>query len=361
MSSTTPRVGFYMPADDGSEPIDVATDLNDNLEKIDSSIGFVPSTAASPPATPYDGMATYETDTGRAKFRKAGAGTWAYLLTAGAEFIGNIVLNTASRIGIGISTPAAIMDFVLSNITSVPILKVKQASESFHRVQFDYDGIRFGPGNVGTDTRIYRQAAATLAITGAVSMESSLSVTGALTASSANVSGDLNVDGNVVGDFNVTGTFSGTGIGVTRIVRKTADTSRTSTTTMANDPDLTFSVDGSSTYLVELILVYSGDAAGDFKSNWSLPSNASANMWILGQPTSQPERDTTTMRTGVHTATGDVTLGCTGPTWWNGASMTMYLITDSSGTVTLRWAQNASNATATIIRAGSLIKITKLA
>ncbi len=44
MASTTPRLNLYMPADDGSEPINVATDLNDNLEKVDASIGFVPAT-----------------------------------------------------------------------------------------------------------------------------------------------------------------------------------------------------------------------------------------------------------------------------------------------------------------------------
>lgn len=205
MGSLTPKLGLYMPADDGSEPINVATDLNDNLEKIDSNIGFVPSTSVTPPAIVYDGAATYETDTGRAKFRKGLA--WNYLLSAGATFLSNVSLDAAYRFAIGTATPGALFDMLVTSITSVPILRARQSNEAQPRMQLDHDGIRFGGGSVTPETRIYRSASNQLSVVGNVSVGSSLSVTGtstmgATSMASADVDGTLVVDG--VATFNTT-------------------------------------------------------------------------------------------------------------------------------------------------------------
>jgi hypothetical protein len=232
MSETTPRLGLYKPADDGSEPINVATDINDNLEKIDTLVGFVPATDSTPPSTTYDGMARYNTDSGKAFFLKGV--TWTQLLSAGVEFVGNIILGAANRIGIGVSSPAAIVDVEVTSATAVPLAKYKSTAEGNPRLQIDSDGIRSGPGTTATDVRIYRSSANQWSFVGAVSLGSTLGVTGATTladldANNVGVDGTLDVAGavNFAGVSKVSNMFVLTGQkGLVNIVHTPAATSK---------------------------------------------------------------------------------------------------------------------------------------
>lgn len=358
MSSNTPRIGLYMPADDGSEPINVATDLNDNLEKIDSTVGFVPSTQATPPVAPFDGLTTYETDTGRAKFRRGGV--WNYLLSAGSSFLGNVLIDTAYRIAIGTTVPTAILDLVVPNITSAPILKAKQDSESFPRVQLDHNSLSFGPGNINADTKIYRQSANTLSISGSVTMENSLTVAGNVFVPNLNISGDLNVDGNVTGDLFVSGSFGGNGIDVPRTIRKITDTNRTATNTSTADPELQFTVEANTIYAVEAMIFYISDAAADFKSSWIGPGTTNGLRAVIGQALSAANRDDATIRIGAYGMTGDLTFAGTTSNF-NAVWERIHLTSDTAGTVSFRWAQVTSNPALTAVKAGSYIIVKKVA
>lgn len=360
MSGTTPRLALYTPADDGSEPINVATDLNDNLERIDNAVGFVPSTSAVEPTSPFDGMATYETDTGVAKFRKALTSSWAQLLAAGSTFASNILLNTANKIGIGIGSPVAILDVVVSTITANPLIKFKQASESQPRLQIDYDGIRLGGGSSTTDARIYRPSAAQLNFTGNAVMENTLSVTGDTSVGVLSVSGDITLGGDVVTDLNVVGDISATGKGYTRIIRKTADTLRTSTTTAAVDPDLLVTLEANTTYLIELNMFMSG-TAGDLKTSWNMPAGALMYRWALGPDVGATSNANISMRSSVHLAATEVTYGVFSESSWSGASETIVIFMSSTaGVVQLKFAQNSSSATPSGLRAASFMKVTRI-
>src|SRR6188768_3523034 len=196
MSSTTPRVGLYMPADDGSEPINVATDLNDNMEKLDSTMGFVPATSVTPPSTTYNGMARYNTDDSRVYYYKNGT-TWTQLLAAGANFLANLLIDSAYRIGIGTATPGALIDIAVSSITAVPIMKVKATGEAYHRIELNHDGIRIGGGTTAPETRIYRPTTNQLNIVGSVAMSNNLSVTGSTAVTSLDVSGNMSIGGTI--------------------------------------------------------------------------------------------------------------------------------------------------------------------
>ncbi len=362
MSSTTPRVGFYMPNDDGSEPVNVATDINDNLEKLDSSIGFVPSTSASPPATPFDGMATYETDTGQVKFRKGGV--WNYLLSAGATFAGNVLLSAASKIGIGNASPDGILDVIVASIASTPILaKFKQSADTQSRLQIESDGIKIGPGNAVTDTRIYRASANQLSIIGSVAMANNLTVTGTTSLGATSITGDITIDGSVASDLNVAGDLSVTGTGFISTIRKTVDTSKSNTATITNDTDFFFSMDANTVYFVELFVMYSGNTTGDIRIAWSTPVGAVGYRWALGEAVAGTDRETTSMRTGVHGLTTEVVYGAHSAGLWVGLQETV-IVTNSStaGNLTMRWAQGTANATdPTIIRTGSIMQIRKVA
>jgi hypothetical protein len=239
MSDTTPRLGLYKPEDDGSEPINVATDLNDNLEKIDALVGFVPATEAVPPPVTYDGMGRYNTDSGKVSFLKSL--TWTQLLSAGATFVGNIILDTANRIGIGVASPAAIVDVEVANATTVPLAKYKSTAEGNPKLQIDYDGIRAGAGTSATDVRIYRSASNQWSVVGAVSMGSTLAVTGTSTladvdANNVGIDGTLDVAGaaNFAGVTKQSNMFVLTGQkGTVSVTLSPAATSKQQTVTFA--------------------------------------------------------------------------------------------------------------------------------
>ncbi len=360
MSTTTPRVGFYMPADDGSEPINVATDLNDNLEKIDSVIGFVPATSAVNPTTMYDGIAAYETDTGRAKFRKGVA--WNYLVNAGAQFLSDIWLGVGQKLGLGTTSPTAAIEVAVTNIvTDNSVLKFRQVSDANSRMKIDVDGIRIGPGTAGTDVALYRPSANQLAVTGNLSIGSALSVTGNTSLSNLSVSGTLDVDGLITGDMLMAGKLSGVGYNVPNIVRKPSDTLRTSTTTTADDPHLTFTAEANSTYFVQLFVYYSSSTTADFKCAWTVPAGTGGLRWVLAEAVGGTDYATTTMRTSVHQPGTDTPIGGHSTALFTGLQETCVFTTSSTpGAITFKWAQNTSDAAQTGVRQHSVLLYRKV-
>jgi hypothetical protein len=350
-----------MPADDGSEPINVATDLNDNLEKLDSTIGFVPSTSTTPPSTVYDGMATYETDTGRAKFRKGGV--WNYLATAGASFLSDLWLGIGQKLGLGTTTPTAVIEAVVSSIVTAPtLLKFRQNSDTNPRMQIDVDGIKIGPGDAATDIQLYRPSANQLAVVGNVSVGSSLSVSGATSLASLNLSGDLSVGGSITGDLAVAGDLSVTGIGMFDTRIRTVDLSRANTTTPVADTVFDYWLEANSTYYVELLASTFGSATGDFKTVWSIPAGASGIRWALGMATGGTDSYTTTMLTAVFAPTTNIIMGTQSTSIATGSQETLVIFTGATaGTMQFLWSQGSTNATATTLRAGSIMKIRKVA
>lgn len=360
MSTNTPRLGLYMPADDGSEPVDVATDLNDNLEKLDNSVGFVPSTSSTPPSSPFDGMATYETDTGRAKFRASS--TWKNLLAAGASFVSDILMSAGYKIGIGTLTPAAYLDVSRApgTVTNDTVVRVKNSDQAHARLSLSMDSLQLGDGSAAPDVGFFRAAYGQIDIVGAVNMPS-LAVSGTLAANTLDVSADLDIGGSITSDATILGKLSGTGFNVPNIVRKTSDTTRTSTTTVADDPQLTFTAEANSTYFIQTWLIYSGSNAGDFKYSWTVPAGTSGIRWSLGESVGATDYASTTMRTSAHQPGTDVAFGCHTTGLFNGALDTAVFTTSSTaGPITLRFAQNSSSTDATTLRSGTVMTYTKV-
>lgn len=201
MSELTPRLNLYKPADDGSEPLDVATDLNDNLEKLDSSIGAVPATTTTPPPNVYDGMIRQNTND-QSLFYFRNNTTWTQIWAKGAAFAGDALVTLGNKIGIGTLTPGAVLDAITGSASDV-LARFKVTGDTQPRVQLEHTGLKLGPGgSTATDVRLYRQTTATLNIDGNVVVEDNLQVNG--TPSFANgitVTGTTNIDG----DANLTG------------------------------------------------------------------------------------------------------------------------------------------------------------
>lgn len=143
---------------------------------------------------------------------------------------------------------------------------------------------------------------------------------------------------------------------------KASDTSRTSTTTIADDPDLVIAVAANASYRFWAYINYQGAAtgSGDLKWSFSVPASATGRYQSLS----------------VNTA-GTLSPLLIGPTWTmasvnsagtNGASNAMSLtmhgtlvVAGTAGSVTFRWAQNTSSGTSTSVLAQSAMSLDRIA
>jgi hypothetical protein len=154
---------------------------------------------------------------------------------------------------------------------------------------------------------------------------------------------------------------------IPEIIDKPAATSRTSTTTVSDDPDLTFTLAANSMYFVEFFIKYSTPGASGtagFKTQWTVPSGAGGNRTALGPGSTQTDSgaDNISVHSGVHGFTTAVTYGSRGTTSNQLMAIETALVTTtSSGTCALQWAQQTSNASATTVAADSFMRVTQLA
>ena len=131
---------------------------------------------------------------------------------------------------------------------------------------------------------------------------------------------------------------------------KGADTARATTTTLTADPDLTVSVLANTVYVVRLSLPYKGAATntGDFKFGFSVPGGSSFAGGFIGvtNPLGVYLVSVTASSTLISYSNG------TGSPLWCEVSATL-ITSGTAGSLTLTWAQNTSNATATTLMAGA--------
>jgi hypothetical protein len=144
------------------------------------------------------------------------------------------------------------------------------------------------------------------------------------------------------------------------ITRKASDTSRASTTTLADDPDLVFAIGANETHEVEYVLAYAApsSATPDFKVAVDAPSGAAGMIFISGPTSGSTDVTATSMLQAAITAfaTG-IALGTHGGTTKSFAFIKALIRNGATpGDVALQWAQNSSNATATVLYTDSYMK-----
>lgn len=158
-------------------------------------------------------------------------------------------------------------------------------------------------------------------------------------------------------------------------VRKTADTSRSSTTTVTADPHLQSDADANAVYTVHGFIKYEADTAVDLSIRLSGPSG-SLGEWAssgVGNPvvgsTAAPALtlDTTGAR-GYMIRTESADLGVSRTHGGLGVGSVHDLLIfgtvrvgSTSGTIAIEWAQSASSATATILYTDSWLCIRRIA
>jgi hypothetical protein len=152
---------------------------------------------------------------------------------------------------------------------------------------------------------------------------------------------------------------------------KSAQTTRASTTTVTDDPDLTTTLEANAVYDVWMLLMAgtagpaSGGTNAGLQTKWTVPSGASGTRQVvgLGSTQTQTNADNVSARLGAHGFATAVNYGTRNSdnslffTVWERATV----FTTSSGTLALGWAQVVSNATATIVAAGSSMHVKRVA
>lgn len=134
------------------------------------------------------------------------------------------------------------------------------------------------------------------------------------------------------------------------LARKSVDQTVTSSTTLVNDTALTWSLaDANTRYAFDLYLAYTGATAGNLLVGWGVPAGAAMAWFATGLDTALAYKNLANLSAGTTTS-----FGAAGVSLGRVAQVSGTILLDSTtGSFTLRWAQNTSNASATTMRAGS--------
>jgi len=142
-----------------------------------------------------------------------------------------------------------------------------------------------------------------------------------------------------------------------RAVVKPTSQSVTSSTTLVNDADLVLPADANAAYELSCQLFFIAAAGGDIKWTWSVPSGAG----ITYQDLHNEGGGTGLGNACLANSNADTPTAAGGGSPVQAIRMTGTLTTGSTaGNVQLRWAQNASNATATQVRANSSLVLRRI-
>lgn len=341
MSTTTTRLGLYKTASDGSELVNVVNDLLNNLDSIDLNIGYRDCTSSTRPSTVWKGLPIRESDTGRLYVSNGTApasGSWKQIPAEGASFLA--AFTYASTLTVAGATNLNSTLAVTGAATLGSTLAVTGATV------------------INSTLRAAGAASlnSTLTVTGAATLGSTLGVTGITTLSSnLSVAGSASVSGNAT----VSGNLTVSGIGQWLTVHKTSNQNVTASTTLVSDSHLLLPVVANAVYEMEAFIAYDGAfGAGELKVDWSVPSAATL-YWALNGPTTGGGAlyDSNVRSNGTAAAAG--TYG-TGGTQTSLNSRGRLTVGANAGNLQFRFAQSASNATATTVYAGSWIRLLRI-
>jgi hypothetical protein len=142
---------------------------------------------------------------------------------------------------------------------------------------------------------------------------------------------------------------------------KTADESVASSTTMQDDDHLFVPVAANTAYWVTAVIHYAASTAADLKIGWSAPTGSTLD-WV------SDGFGSTSAAAGVDAASrSHQMLGSTPAPGGNGTGLTLaciprgvLVVGGTAGTFRFRWAQLASDAAATVVKAESILILRRL-
>lgn len=144
-----------------------------------------------------------------------------------------------------------------------------------------------------------------------------------------------------------------TAAGLAQVIVKASDESVTSSTTLQNDDDFTFTATANGIYLMELLLYVVTATTPDFKFGWSVPGSGTVDGLVVQQNSATAVQPTTEA-------------AATSPLISSGTDMYLLIsaVYQADGTtfgaVNFQWAQNTSDGTAATVKTGSLMRYRKV-
>jgi hypothetical protein len=137
---------------------------------------------------------------------------------------------------------------------------------------------------------------------------------------------------------------------------KTTRETVTSSTTLQDDEDFTFSVKANTTYAINGNLFVSGSSACGFKWLFTVPSGANGRINATSNSSNYVSIDTD-IATGFSPIDG---VGLTTTAANGNYRLLGFITTTTAGTLTFQWAQKQSSATAAYIERGSTMLLTEV-
>lgn len=139
---------------------------------------------------------------------------------------------------------------------------------------------------------------------------------------------------------------------------KSSDQSISSSTVLTNDTALSIAVAANSTYAFTGLLIYEGGTQGssDMKFQFTVPAGATLNYMPLHQSTAGNI-------SGVALSTAASVPSCGSGGAGNSFTVTItgtLIVSSTSGTLQLQWAQNTSSGTATIMHQNSWLMLRRI-
>lgn len=150
-------------------------------------------------------------------------------------------------------------------------------------------------------------------------------------------------------------------VGTTVSALKTADATRTNTSAMTSDAELSVALTPG-TWALDLMVAYTADQTGDIAVSWSLTGATAIRRAFLGPDVVTSTMVSTTIKMGSTTLTGP-----TNPISYgghlDGAVTQEWLVVSvaTAATIAVMFGQRVASATATTIQAGSHVVARKLA
>lgn len=147
---------------------------------------------------------------------------------------------------------------------------------------------------------------------------------------------------------------------LTDVAVKTSSTSRASTTTISADPELSLSVEASAEYIFECYWRVSGVAAGGIDIQVSVPTGTTGSYSpaarLAADQSDSGTRSSTRVSFNVETEYATPSTSAAQILQGYGR----VIVGSTAGTLSIDWAQNASNVTATVFESDSWIRLTRI-
>lgn len=157
---------------------------------------------------------------------------------------------------------------------------------------------------------------------------------------------------NGVGAWAVPSGGGSGGVGSSVVVYKGSDETVTSSTALQNDDDFSFAIGANEAWKgMVFIPGFTSSNSGGLKADFTLPSGGSGSMRaVIGSAVAS-------------TSIGGGSFGSASGTSPTGAYFITFTITNGAtpGTAQFQWAQFTSNASGTVLKAGSLLQVTRTA